>query len=65
MNYFDSASYMLSPITESERVCSGAGVLCKAMLSLKNICSEYSGPGMYGRHVLAEVHKHAKEAVIS
>ncbi len=61
MNYFDNTEYM-SPITESERVCSGAGVLCKAMLSLKTLCSEYADPGTYGRYVLAEVRRHAKEA---
>ena len=61
MNYFDNADY-LSPLMESERVCSGAEVLCKAMLSLKNICSAYSEPGTYGRHVLAEVRRHTREA---
>lgn len=32
------------PIMASERVCSGAGMLCKALLSLKTICAEQSRP---------------------
>ena len=41
MTYTDTSDYRV-PIMASERVCSGAGVLCKALLSLKTICAEHS-----------------------
>ena len=47
MTYTDSSDYRL-PLMASERVCSGAGMLCKALLSLKTICAEHSRPDPAG-----------------
>ena len=45
MTYSGDSDYRV-PMMESERVCSEAGGLCKAVLSLKNICIEYSRPAV-------------------
>ncbi len=46
--YNDDSEYRV-PIMASERVCSGAGMLCKALLSLKTICAEQSRPDITHR----------------
>lgn len=48
MIYNDDPEYRV-PIMASERVCSGAGMLCKALLSLKTICAEQSRPDITQR----------------
>ncbi|MBQ9433260.1 MAG: hypothetical protein IJU26_03490 [Synergistaceae bacterium] len=48
MIYNDDSEYRV-PIMASERVCSGAGMLCKALLSLKTICAEQSRPDISER----------------
>ena len=39
----------MSHVMAGERACSGAGMLCKAFLSLKTMCAEYSRPAISGR----------------
>ena len=62
MIYNDDSDYRV-PIMASERACSGAGMLCKALLSLKTICAEQSRPEIYERmHTLSGAYYTKREA---